>query len=762
MYFSEKTIDAMNKIMETASSEGRDMLYEYEVYGILELIGLCVPEHAFVENSLQLDEALLDKFRQSAVLKVVSPQIAHKQKLGGVKILHNLQTVQDLQRAVDEMTEEVLSHFGEGEKPSIKGFMVVEFVPFIQALGYETLFGIKEDPAFGPVLTLSKGGDDAEFFARFYDPANLMMPPFDMEQAMEVVNQLNIRHKFEAIGRREYLDHMAKAASLLSRLAYTFSYIAEEKPGYILKEMDINPFVITKDHRFVAVDGFARFAPFTGDSGALPEIRLENLAKFFNPKGIAVIGVSADMSKHSMGREIAHMLHDLGREDLYLVNARGGKIILEGREYALYKDISEIKDDIDLAVYAAPAQFTLDFVRNLPPRGPRAVIIISGIPSDMKYSDFTARMDEALPKGTRIIGPNCIGVFHAPDAGSCGINTFFLDQNRLEVKSSAASNTALLTQSGALAITVIDKMKANCLFKSVVSFGNKYDVKITDLIAYFAKEEGIELISLYVEGMDPGEGRRFFELAKTIRKPMLVYKSGKTEAGARAAASHTASMTGSYDVFKAACQQAGVILAEKIEDYEDYMKVFSLLSGKIPAGNRVAGVLNAGFESTVGADELLNLKQAQLSEETVEKLRKIDKLGLVDVSSSFLDVTPSADDRMFADFIEAVLQDENVDCMFVANVPHSHALKSDPVTCHDDDSLANLLTGISKKYAKPIVVSVNAGSYYRELVSIFEKSGLPVYSDIRSSIKSLDRFVSYHMEKKKTAIAAERRQERIK
>ena len=747
MYFSKEIIDAINKIMDTAHSEGRDMLFEFEVYGILELIGLCVPEYAFVENSLQIDEALFNKFRQSAVLKVVSPQIAHKQKVGGVKIVHNLQKVQDLQHAADEMKEEVLSHFEENEKPVIKGFMIIEFVPFIQALGYETLFGIKEDPAFGPILTLSKGGDDAEFFAKFYDPANLIIPPFDMDQAMDVVNQLNIRHKFEATGHREYLEHMAKAASLLSSLAYTFSYIVKEKPKYTISEMDINPFVITKDHRFLAVDGFARFAPYSGSSGTLPEIRKENLEKFFNPKGIAVIGVSADMSKHSMGREIAHMLHDLGRKDLYLVNAKGGRITLVDKEYNLYRDISEIEDSIDLAVYAAPAQFTIDFVRNLPQNGPKAVVIISGIPSDMKYTDFTAQMDAVLPKDTRIIGPNCIGVFNAPDEESCGINTFFLDQNRLEVKSSSTSNTALLTQSGALAITVIDKMKANRLFKSVVSFGNKYDVKITDLISYFAQDDGIELISLYVEGMDPGEGRRFFELAKNIEKPVIVYKSGKTEAGARAAASHTASMTGSYDVFKAACLQAGVILAEKIEDYEDYMKAFSLLSRKIPAGNRVAGVLNAGFESAVGADELLHLKQAQLSAETIEKLKKIDKNGLVDVSSPFLDVTPSADDRMFADFIEAVLQDENVDCMFVANVPHSHALKSDPVTCHDADSLANLLAEISEKYLKPIVVSVNAGSYYSELVGIFEKSGLPVYSDIRSAIKSLDRFVSYYVKR---------------
>ncbi|MCX7841473.1 MAG: hypothetical protein N2489_00145, partial [Clostridia bacterium] len=353
--------------------------------------------------------------------------------------------------------------------------------------------------------------------------------------------------------------------------------------------------------------------------------------------------------------------------------------------------------------------------------------------------------DEVKPQDLRIIGPNCMGVYFAPDESGKGLNTLFIDEKRLELKHSEFSNTVILTQSGALAVTAIDKLQNTRIFKSVVSFGNKYDVKITDLMAYFANDPSIDLISLYIEGLDSGEGRQFFELARNISKPVIAYKSGKTEAGAKAAASHTASMSGSYDVFKAACMQAGVILVENINEHYDYLKVFSLLAHKIPSGHRVAGVVNAGFESTVGADELKNLKQAQLSPETIEKLNRINKYGLVDVSSPFLDITPMADDRMYADFVEAVLQDENVDCVFVAIVPHANSLKTTPETARDPESLANLLVGLSKKYIKPMVVSVNAGRYYQDFVSIMESNGLPVFNDIRSAIKSLDTFVSYHI-----------------
>lgn len=750
MQFSDSTIQNINNILKNAHDSGRSMLYEFEVYQILEQAGLEVPKFIFIQDPAQVDDKVLSKLGQNIVAKIVSPQIAHKQKIGGVKVVKNIDPL-FIQFVLARMKEDVLSHFADDEKPEITGFLLVEFIPHTQALGYEVLLGFKEDIAFGPVITLSKGGDDAEFFAKYFDPANLFIPPLDFDYALKMVNTMNIRHKFEQFHHTEYMSYMAKAVSVISSLACHYSFITcdtDNKPEFIIKEMDINPFVITDDGRFVAIDGFARFAQVTEGTKGMPGIRVENLDRFFRPRGIAVIGVSSDMTKYSLGRDIANLLHDLGRDDIYFVNARGGSVSFDETEYPLYKGINDINRKVDLVVYAAPAQFTVDFIRQLPQDGPKAVVLISGIPSEIKYQDFEKQLDEVIPEGLRIIGPNCMGVFFAPDAENKGLNTLFINEERLEVKHSDFSNTVFLTQSGALAVTTIDKLQNSKLFKSIVSFGNKYDVKITDLIAYFSNEKSVDIISLYIEGLDAGEGRQFFQLARQTAKPLIVYKSGKTEAGAKAAASHTASMSGSYDVFKAACQQSGVILVEDIADHYNLVKIFSLLANRIPSGNRVAGVVNAGFESTVGADELKNLRQAQLSSKTVEKLNKINKYGLVDTSSPFLDITPMADDRMYADFVEAILQDDNVDCVFVAIVPHAVALKTTPDTCRHPGSLANLLVELSKKYSKPMVVSVNAGRYYQDFVSIMEENGLAVYTDIRSSIKSLDTFVSYHMGRK--------------
>jgi acyl-CoA synthetase (NDP forming) len=129
-------------------------------------------------------------------------------------------------------------------------------------------------------------------------------------------------------------------------------------------------------------------------------------------------------------------------------------------------------------------------------------------------------------------------------------------------------------------------------------------------------------------------------------------------------------------------------------------------------------------------------------------LNAINQYGLVDTSSPFLDITPMADDRMYADFVDAVICDPEVDCVFVAVVPHAVSLKTDPETCRDPDGLANLLLNLAAKHDKPMVVSVNAGRYYADFVSLLEEGGLPVYADIRRAISSLDTFVSYRLDKK--------------
>ncbi|MGA2765072.1 MAG: acetate--CoA ligase family protein [Spirochaetia bacterium] len=741
-------VSRIDGILDCAAHERRQSLFEHEVYGILSALGLTVPRFLFVRDLAEVHEQSLRGFGHSLIVKIVSPDIPHKQKLGGVKKVSAADPLY-VQFVLSRMREEVLSHFSTESAPRITGFLVVEYIPHTQAIGYEVLIGFREDPAFGPVLTVSKGGDDAEFFAAHYDPANLFLPPMEYPQALAFTRSLHIRHKFDQIGHPEYLDSMANAMAGFSSLALAYSPMAA-KPRFAITAFEVNPFAISSDGRFVALDGLAEFVSGEDLRDWSTRVNLSNLDAFFRPRGVAVVGVSSDTSKYNLARDVAELLHELRHGDLFLVNPRGGTLKFGETEYPLYRDLKELPAPVELAVYAAPAQAAPEFLRTLGGSSVRAVILIPGVPSSTPYAEYARSLLEALPEGIRIMGPNCMGVYHAAAADVPGLNTLFINEKRLEVRSSSRSNTVLLTQSGALAVTVIDKLR-NCRpLRSVVSFGNKIDVRVGDLLAYFERDPSVDVMAVYLEGLDAGEGRAFFERSRESAKPILAYKGGRTEAGARSAASHTASMSGNYSVFRAACQQAGVILAETIEEYYDLLKIFSLLASRPPRGNRVAGVVNAGFESTVGADELQGLTQAGLGPSTVEKLTQINRFGLVDVSSPFLDITPMADDAMYAQFVEAVIEDDAVDCVFVAIVPHAVSLKTVPETCRDPDGLARRLVDIAARHAKPMVVSVNAGRYYADFVAALEEGCLPVYSDIRSAITSLDTFVSYNLRRQQS------------
>jgi 3-hydroxypropionyl-CoA synthetase (ADP-forming) len=749
MQLTDEMVLRIDGILVAAQAQGRGVLYEHEVYAILQTIGLGVPRHRFVRDARDVTPEILSGVGHTVMAKVVSPGIPHKQALGGVKRVSAADPLY-VQFVLTRMREEVCSHFAAADAPEIAGFLLVEYVPHTQAIGYEVLIGFREDPAFGPVLTVSKGGDDAEFFAANYDPANHFLPPMECPDALAFMRSLHIRHKFDQIGHPEYLEYMARAVAGMSMLALRYSPIAAD-PRFVFTAFEVNPFVISRDNRFVALDGLADFRAASESDAWAAGPDSDNLQAFFRPRGVAVVGVSADLSKYSLGREIAELLHDLGRTDLCFINPKGGSVRFGSADYPLRRSLAELSDSVELVVYAAPAQSAPDFIRALAGSSVKAVILIPGIPASIPYAQFTQQLQQAIPPGIRLLGPNCMGVYFAPGSadgdGLRGVNTLFINERRLAVRSSENANAVLLSQSGALAVTAIDKLRGCRPFRSVVSFGNKVDVNVSDLLAFFEKDQSVGVIACYIEGFDQGEGRRFYDIARGMTTPIVMYKAGRTQAGARSAASHTAAISGSYEVFRAACQQAGVILAETIEEYYDLVRTFALLAAKPPAGHRVAGVVNAGFESTMGADELRGLTQAQLAPETIERLNVINRHGLVDTSSPFLDITPMADDRMYVEFVEAVIRDPGVDCVFVAVVPHAVSLKTDPDTCYDPDGLASLLLGLAGKHAKPMVVSVNAGRYYGNFVSLLEDGGLPVYADIRSAIASLDTFVAYHLRK---------------
>ncbi len=240
---TQEAVSGIDAILESAQRDGRSSLYEHEVYGILSCLGLSVPRFHFVRDPREVSEAGLREIGPTLVAKIVSPDVPHKQKLGGVRVVSATDPLY-VQYVLSRMRDEVESHFASDQRPAIAGFLLVEHVPHTQAIGYEVLIGFREDPAFGPALTVSKGGDDAEFFAQNYDPANIFLPPMEYDDALALMRSLHIRRKFDQIGHPEYLEMMARAMAQFSALSLAYSPMAD-RPRLVFKALEVNPFAIS-------------------------------------------------------------------------------------------------------------------------------------------------------------------------------------------------------------------------------------------------------------------------------------------------------------------------------------------------------------------------------------------------------------------------------------------------------------------------------------------------------------------------------------
>ena len=456
--------------------------------------------------------------------------------------------------------------------PRIAGFLLVEYIPHTQAIGFEVLIGFREDPAFGPVLTVSKGGDDAEFFAAHYDPANLFLPPMEYPQALAFTRSLHIRYKFEQIGHPEYLELMARAMAGFSSLALAYS------PMAVASALCLHGFrgqsLCHLLGRTVRCHRRPRGVRFRGRPEGLEHAgEPVEPRRVLPPRGMAVIGVSSDLSKYNLARDIAELLHELRHGDLFLVNPRGGTLKFGDKEYPLYRDLKELPAPVELAVYAAPAQAAPEFLRSLSGSSVRAVVLIPGVPGLNPVRAVRAGAPGGAARRDPGHGPQLHGGISRRGRRGSGA------QHAVHQREAAGGPLLRPGQRGAPHAerrAGRDGDRQASQLPSLAVGGELREQVRREAWETFSRisqrDPSVDVMAVYLEGVDPGEGRAFFDRARESAKPILAYKGGRTEAGARSAASHTASMSGNYSVFRAACEQAGVILAETIEEYYDLIE----------------------------------------------------------------------------------------------------------------------------------------------------------------------------------------------
>jgi acyl-CoA synthetase (NDP forming) len=355
-------------------------------------------------------------------------------------------------------------------------------------------------------------------------------------------------------------------------------------------------------------------------------------------------------------------------------------------------------------------------------------------------------------------GGNCLGIVSNPG----GYNTFFLPKYKLPFTPARGDNLAAVSQSGAYLVTQASTFDGVLNPRYSISVGNQVDLTIGDYLSYLVDEDGLSVFAVYVEGFQPSDGLQFLQAtqrAAVMGKAVLLYKAGRSPEGARAASSHTASMVGDYDTAAALATQAGAVVCDTLDRFQDLTLAFTLLWSRVPQGNRVGVVSNAGFEATTAADRLGALRLADLLPETLTNMTSALPEDVIDAHNP-LDVTPVTNTDGFVRCVELMAADPNVDCLVISPVPPTPALNNlAPSDQHRENafepaSLPSRLSSFYKQATKPMVFCVDSGPLYDPMVRILLDAGAPCYRHIDRAMSALSAFVS--SKQKESGVTRER------
>jgi len=731
-------------LFDAARSSGRDVLLEHEGLQLLADLGLTAPAHAVVEGASNVTDACLAPLSGTrAVVKVVSPEILHKSDVGGVKVVDR--TPEAIGAAIADMQGRL------GNKGTV-GYLITEFVPHAAGLGNEFIVGLRWTGDVGPVVTVGAGGIYTEFLSRNFktgrDIAVLspeLTSPAGLGRALEQVAVV-------ALATRPMRGQPARLAlEALERVVGAFLELGRAF-GDQIAECEVNPFVVSTDGRLVALDILLKLRSKADAERDAPTARpLAKLANLLEPQSAAIMGVSDRLNP---GHIIVNNLIREGFDRNRIFIVKPGTDRIEGCRCVA--DIASLPERVDVFVLAIDAAQSAGALSEIVERqaAESVVLIPGGLEEKAGSGQIVARMHEALARsrqttwgGPVINGGNCLGIRSVPGH----YDTTFIPEHKLPVPSGPPSRLAIISQSGAFAVARASTM--NTLNpRYAITLGNQMDLTIGDYLTFLQDDPEIDVFAVYVEGFRPLDGLRFLKAARHITesgRTVVLYRAGRTPAGAQASASHTASIAGDYAVLRTLCTEAGVVVADALRDFDDLTLLFTLLGRTDVRGWRLGAVSNAGFECVAIADNLGAFELKPFSGQTETRLREVFAKGridgVVDVHNP-IDLTPMTGDAIYSDVVDAVLGDPGFDAAVIGCVPMTGALNSlAPAPGHDEDlgrpdSLASRLTEIRRRSGRPWIAVVDAGALYDEMARRLVLAGIPTF---RSADRAMRLFNVY-------------------
>lgn len=446
-----------------------------------------------------------------------------------------------------------------------------------------------------------------------------------------------------------------------------------------------------------------------------------NLHRLFNPESMAVVGASE--KKGSVGFSIMQNLINYGfKGDIFPVNPKRKSIM--GLES--YANIQDIGSKVDMAVIATPIHTTPEIVDSCGKAGMAGAVIISsgGRETGEKGQEIEARiLEKARKYNLRIIGPNCLGIVNTSKA----LNASFVHLPPLPGK------IAFLSQSGAVCTSVLDLAnRENVGFSHFVSLGSMMDVDFADMIDYLGSLRSVESIVMYMENIT--NIRNFMSAARSVSrlKPIIVLKSGRSKAGARAAASHTGAMAGVDAVYDVAFERAGILRVNEFEELFDCSEF--LAKQRRPSGPDLTIISNAGGPGVMAADALAShgMEPAVLSPETLEQLDRVlpenwSKGNPIDILG---DTSP-----------EAYIKTSKI----CANAPETDALllMCSPAGTMDTLNLANSLSDYLKTVPCPVFTAWIGGDNVDKARKVFNQAGIVTYDSAERAVRAFKNLYQY-------------------
>jgi acetyltransferase len=450
---------------------------------------------------------------------------------------------------------------------------------------------------------------------------------------------------------------------------------------------------------------------------------LNDLSSLLEPQSVAVIGASSNPEKsgHVLLKSI---IVNRYKGQIYPINPHADEIL----GYKAYKNILDVPGTIDLVFFLLPGQYIEDMVEHCKQKGVKAAVIVAA--GFAEVGEKGAQAETKLRKlikesGIRCIGPNTIGFINMQ---ANLVASFVLFTNWQD------GPIALAAQSGIFGGAVADQLMARTVQRlgicKSLAFGNKIDLDETDFLEYAWKDPATQVIALHLEGLS--RPRSFLSLANKVKreKPIIVLKPGRTDLGARASASHTGSLAVDDELLGHAFRQYGLIRADDLEEFLEYLKAFSYQP--LPQGNRVGIVTFSGANGVMASDELRQhgFELADFTDSTWQRIKKF--LPPWQPATHPLDLWAAlgAGNRLVhEEGILSVLDDENTDAVLVILLALSNA---------DFDGMGEIYQAARQQHPeKPLFTVMLGGEVKDKWLSDIEGLSMPVFETTRMAIKSL-------------------------